>query len=142
MDKNRNQCAPRAGFTLIELILVVVILSILVSMVAPRLVGRSQEARIAAAHADVSSNLSTALDLYELDNGKYPESLDVLTRKTEEGKGPYLKRQPVDPWKKLYNYKTPGVHNTEDYDLYSLGPDGEEGTADDITNWEVATEEK
>lgn len=141
MDKDRHKCYGKAGFTLIELILVVVILSILVSMVAPRLVGRSQEARIAAARADVSSNLATALDLYELDNGKYPESLDVLTKKTEGGKGPYLKRKPLDPWKKPYSYKTPGAHNTEDYDLYSLGQDGEEGTEDDITNWEVEEEE-
>jgi len=129
------------GFTLVELMLVVVIIGVLVGMIMPRLAGRSQEARIAAAQADIFSNISTALDLYELDNGKYPQSLDELLKKTE-GKGPYLKRRPVDPWRRPYKYKSPGTHNTEDYDLYSLGPDGQEGNSDDITNWEeVSTEE-
>lgn len=128
MKKNR-------GFTLIELMLVVIIIGVLVGMVMPRLAGRSQEARIAAAQADIFANISTALDLYELDNGKYPESLDALVKKTD-GKGPYLKRQPIDSWKRPYKYKSPGTHNLEDYDLYSLGPDGQEGTSDDITNWQ------
>lgn len=124
------------GFTLIELMLVVIIIGVLVAMVMPRLAGRSQEARLAAAKADIFSNISTALDLYELDNGKYPQGLDELLKKSE-GKGPYLKRKPIDPWKRPYKYKSPGTHNTEDYDLYSLGPDGQEGSGDDITNWET-----
>lgn len=127
----------REGFTLVEIMLVVIIIGVLVGMIMPRLAGRSQEARIAAAQADIFSNISTALDLYELDNGKYPDSLDELLKKTTEGKGPYLKRSPQDPWKKAYKYKSPGAHNTEDYDLYSLGPDGQEGTSDDIGNWET-----
>ena len=128
------------GFTLVELMLVVIIIGVLVGMIMPRLAGRSQEARIAAAQADIFSNISTALDLYELDNGKYPQSLDELLKKTE-GKGPYLKRRPVDPWRKPYKYKSPGTH-TEDYDLYSLGPDGQEGNSDDVTNWEEASTEE
>lgn len=123
------------GFTLIELMLVVIIIGVLVSMVAPRLVGRSEEARIAVARADVHANISVALDLYELDNGKYPEKLDDLLKKTENGKGPYLKRQTVDPWDRKYLYRAPGEHNP-DYDLYSYGPDGAEGGGDDVTNWE------
>lgn len=131
------------GFTLIELMLVVIIIGVLVAMVMPRLAGRSQEARIAAARADIFSNISTALGLYELDNGKYPESLDGLLKKSNTGAGPYLKRKPIDPWKRQYKYKSPGVKNPDDYDLYSLGPDGQEGTSDDITNWEqeASTEE-
>ena len=125
------------GFTLIEIMLVVIIIGVLVAMVMPRLAGRSQEARIAAANADIFSNISVALDLYELDNGKYPDNLDTLLSKTQEGKGPYLKRKPADPWKKPYKYKAPGAHNSEDYDLYSIGPDGQEGTSDDITNWQA-----
>lgn len=125
------------GFTLIEIMLVVMIIGVLVAMVMPRLAGRSQEARIAAARADIFSNISVALDLYELDNGKYPESLNELLKKNTGGKRSYLKRKPIDPWKRAYKYKTPGVHNTEDYDLYSLGPDGQEGNSDDVTNWEI-----
>jgi general secretion pathway protein G len=126
----------KKGFTLIELMLVVIIIGVLVSMVMPRLVGRSEEARIAAAKADINANISVALDLYELDNGKYPEALSALISKTSAGKGPYLKREPVDPWGRRYMYKFPGDHG--DYDLYSYGPDGAEGGGDDITNWEEA----
>jgi general secretion pathway protein G len=125
----------KKGFTLIELMLVVIIIGVLVSMVVPRLVGRSEEARVSAAKADINANLSTALDLYELDNGQYPDSLDALMVKTAEGKGPYLKRKPQDPWGNSYAYKKPGEHNS-DYDLYSYGPDAKEGGDDDIGNWE------
>jgi general secretion pathway protein G len=132
----------RSGFTLIEIMLVVIIIGVLVAMVMPRLAGRSQEARVAAAQADIFSNISTALDLYELDNGKYPDTLEALLKKSAEGKGPYLKRNPIDPWKKPYKYKAPGAHNAEDYDLSSLGPDGQEGTSDDVTNWESGSSEE
>lgn len=128
----------KKGFTLIELMLVVVILGILVGMVVPRLTGRSQEARIAAARADIYSSISLALDLYELDNGAYPSGLADLLKKVD-GKGPYLKKKALDPWKKEYKYKSPGDHNKDDYDLYSAGPDGKEGTSDDVTNWEEET---
>jgi len=128
----------KKGFTLIELMLVVIIIGVLVSMVMPRLVGRSEEAKRAAARADINANISVALDLYELDNGVYPDSLDDLKiRPTSSTKwrGPYLKKKPLDPWGNPYIYKYPGEHNS-DYDLYSYGPDGKEGGGDDITNWE------
>ncbi|MFH1282898.1 MAG: type II secretion system major pseudopilin GspG [bacterium] len=134
------------GFTLIELMLVVVILGILVTMVIPRLVGRSKEARISAAKADIEANIAIALDLYELDNGNYPsteQGLEALRIKPEspplpkKWKGPYIKKKvPVDPWGNKYVYQCPGSHNKEDYDLYSLGADGVEGGGDDISNWE------
>ena len=129
------------GFTLIELMLVVVIIGVLVSMVVPRLAGRSEEARIAAARADINANISIALDLYELDNGKYPETeegLAALLAKPDSGikwKGPYVKKVPLDPWGKNYVYKSPGDHNV-DYDLYSYGPDRLEGGEDNVSNWE------
>lgn len=122
----------RKAFTLVELMLVVIIIGILVAMVMPRLAGRTNEARRAAARADIESNISSALDLYELDNGSYPESLDALMEK--KGKGPYLKKRPIDPWGNPYVYKYPGAHG--DYDLYSYGKDGVEGGGDDVTTWE------
>jgi len=131
----------KKGFTLIELMLVVIIIGVLVSMVVPRLVGRSEEARIAASKADINSNISIALDLYELDNGKYPSTEEGLAALISEPasavkwKGPYLKREPLDPWGKRYSYISPGNHRG-DYDLFSCGPDGVEGGGDDVTNWE------
>ncbi|MDO8602775.1 MAG: type II secretion system major pseudopilin GspG [Candidatus Omnitrophota bacterium] len=132
----------KEGFTLIELMLVVVIVGVLVSMVAPRLVGRSEEAKIVAARADINANISVALDLYELDNGKYPETgegLAALLAKPGSSlkwKGPYLKKLPLDPWGSSYIYRSPGDHNI-DYDLYSHGPDKVEGGGDDVFNWET-----
>jgi general secretion pathway protein G len=130
------------GFTLIEIMLVVIIIGVLVAMVAPRLAGRSQEAKEAAARADINSHLSAALDMFELHNGRYPTSQEGLAALrtappgATEWKGPYLKRAvPTDPWGKAYIYRSPGQHNREDYDLSSAGPDGAEATADDVTNW-------
>ena len=127
----------RKAFTLVELMLVVIIIGILVAMVMPRLAGRTEQARQAAARADIDANLASALDLYEIDNGAYPESLDELLVKKESArnwKGPYLKKRPADPWGNPYVYKCPGTHG--DYDLFSCGKDGVEGGGDDITNWE------
>ncbi len=130
------------GFTLVELMLVVIIIGVLVAMVAPRLTGRSRQAKEAAAQADINAHLSAALDMFELDNGRFPttaEGMDAL-RTAPSGvrrwKGPYLKRPiPMDAWGRPYIYRSPGQHNREDYDLFSYGPDGVEGNKDDITNW-------
>ena len=131
----------RKGFTLIELMLVVVIIGALVAMVMPRLTGRGEQARVAAAKADIQANIATGLKLYELDNGEFPstsDGLNALMTKPSSApnwKGPYLEKKPVDPWGREYKYKSPGEHRTNDYDLYSLGRDGVEGT-DDVVNWE------
>jgi len=128
------------GFTLIELLIVIIILGILASLAIPRLAGRTEEARIQAARSDVEGGLSTALDLYEMDTGKYPSRLEDLIRKPSGAthwKGPYFKKKniPQDPWKHPYIYRFPGTHNNPEYDLSSNGPDGIEGNQDDITNW-------
>ena len=129
------------GFTLIELMLVVIIIGVLVAMVLPRLAGRSKQARMQAAQADISSNIATALKLYELDNGTYPgtdEGLSALLVRPANAKnwnGPYMEKKPIGPWGRDYQYQSPGAHRSHDYDLSSLGKDGQVSN-DDVKNWE------
>ena len=127
------------GFTLIEIMLVVAIIGVLAAMVVPRLTGRTKQARDAVAKADVEVNIPMALDLYELDTGEFPSSLDYLLENKDskdDWRGPYIKKLPKDAWGNSYNYKQPGAHNTYSYDLYSAGADGQTDTDDDIGNWE------
>ncbi len=129
------------AFTLIELMLVVIILGVLAAMVLPRLTGRSEEARVAAAKTDVQTNISLALDLFQMDLRRFPTTEEGLAAlRTNPGdlpgwKGPYLKREPRDPWGNEYHYVQPGTRSQQDYDLYSAGPNGIEGDEDDIGNW-------
>jgi general secretion pathway protein G len=134
----------RKGFTLIELLLVLIILSILASIVVPKYAKRSEQARITAAHTDIA-NLEVALDSFEVDTGRLPTTEEGLGALIEapsqltDWKGPYIKRGvPNDPWGSPYIYKCPGDHNTNDYDLFSYGPDKKEGGGDDIDNWSTA----
>lgn len=133
------------GFTLVELMIVVIIIAALAAMVVPRLGSRSEQAKVTVAQADINSNIGLALKLYKLDNGRFPttsQGLKALMSKPSSSpapnnwNGPYLEKEPLDPWKNPYQYKGPGSHNTTEYDLYSLGPDGVDGTEDDVTNWQ------
>ncbi|MBN1844253.1 MAG: type II secretion system major pseudopilin GspG [Sedimentisphaerales bacterium] len=137
----RDALPPAGGFTLIELLLVLVILTALAAVVVPKFTKRSEQARITAAHTDIS-NLEVALDAFEIDVGRYPtmaEGLSALVGQPSnalEWKGPYIKKGiPLDPWGSPYIYKFPGQYNTYGYDLYSYGPNGQEGGDDDIVNW-------
>jgi len=132
-NKKRNH-----GFTLVEMLLVVTIIGILAALVIPKIAGTSDKARITAAMADIKGGIKTALDRYEVENGVYPKTLQDLVTRPNDAKnwsGPYLDAIPQDPWGQPYVYVYPGRNNTSGYDLYSIGRDGQDGTADDIGNW-------
>ncbi len=141
-ESRRKVVYDCSGFSLIELLVVMIIIGLLAALVGPRLFGKVGTARKQAAHAQITS-LGTALDTFRLDVGRYPdtsEGLDALRiapGSTDNWDGPYLSKDvPKDPWKKEYVYFSPGDHG--DYDLISYGADGEpggEGENKDITSW-------
>ena len=132
----------KKAFTLVEIMLVVIIIGALAAMIIPRLSGRSEQARNSVAQADIQAHLATALKLYELDNGIFPstgQGLLALKEKPSSDplprnwRGPYIEKEPVDPWGNAYLYVSPGTHRS-DYDLSSKGKDAA-AAQDDITNW-------
>ena len=131
-----------SGFTLVEMLLVLVILATLAAIVIQKMAGRSQQAKVTAAQSQINS-IELALDAFEVDNGYYPKSgglNDLLEQPAGATgwKGPYLKKGvPLDPWGNPYTYDYPGKHNASGYDLLSNGPDGRAGTDDDINNWDT-----
>ncbi len=132
-DTRQPELRGRGGFTLIEVMLVVVIIGILAAVVLPRISGRVGQSKESAAKSGIAS-IGLALDLYETDNGNFPASLQsLLTKGSEQNwRGPYLKKLeiPIDPWghEFVYTVKDNG------YEIKSYGADGTDGGGDDITN--------
>ena len=132
------------GFTLIEVLVVITILTILAALIVPRIMDRPDQARVVAARNDVRA-IEAALNLYRLDNGVYPsteQGLQALVQKPASGNvprnwtRPYLDRLPKDPWQNDYQYLSPGLHG--EIDVWSQGSDGQpggEGYAADIGTW-------
>jgi len=135
--------AGEAGFTLVEMLVVITIIGLIMALVAPRVLNYLGESKVKAAKIQIES-LGSALDLYYLDAGRYPTSSEGLAALVQRPgnlttwNGPYLKGGlvPADPWGNAYVYRSPGEHNV--YDIVSFGSDGQEGgagTAGDITSW-------
>jgi general secretion pathway protein G len=139
--QSKRVVAPTA-FTLIEVLLVLVILVVLGSIVVPLFTGIGESANIKAATAQVAF-LETAIDMFKFETKQLPSSLDDLINEPSDAKlaknwsGPYLKanKDLVDPWDNQYKYSAKGKKNSGGYDVWSTGPDGQDGTADDIGNW-------
>jgi len=142
-NRIRRRPFRKRAFTLIELLLVLVILGILAAIVVPKMSGRTEQAKDAAARSQISI-FNTALDAFEIDNGHYPKGKNGLVelvqspRDAQNWRGPYLKSDiPNDPWGHPYIYECPGKHNPSSYDIMSAGPDGNVGGDDDISNWQT-----
>ncbi|MGX9217247.1 type II secretion system major pseudopilin GspG [Massilia varians] len=145
IDSQRKQRRAR-GFTLVEIMVVVVIIGILGALVVPKLLGRTGEARVTAAKTDIAT-MSQALKLYKLDNQRYPsteQGLQALVTKPTSGPaangwkdGGYMEKLPKDPWGNAYQYLSPGIHG--EVDIFSLGADGQPGGTGedaDVGSWE------
>ncbi len=138
--------AARKGFTLLEIMVVLAILGLLVAVLVKNVSGDLTRGEESAASLFVNSTLASPLTAYRIDNGDYPstaQGLQALITKPQNAtrwRGPYYESKngnvPLDPWQQPYEYRYPGTHNKNLYDLFSKGRDKTAGTEDDIGNWE------
>ena len=135
----------RAAFTLLELMIVLAILAVIVGLVLPNLLGAQKKAMVRNAKIQVHS-VEEAAEHYAADHdGEWPQSIDLLISSPggndPKWKGPYLKggKNPADPWLNPIQYTYPGSHNGDGPDIWSMGPDKQSGTADDVSNWSSTT---
>jgi general secretion pathway protein G len=141
--RNRRQGLRQAkqGFTLMEVLLVLMILVVLASMAVTIFGGTQEQALKDAAKGEIGV-FKSAINLYKFHTKGFPSDLEDLNKKPGDSKaaerwaGPYLDKSPIDPWDNKYKLAAPGKHNPDSFDVWSTGPDGQDGTADDIGNWE------
>lgn len=141
---HHNKGRKQSGFTLLEIMVVIVILGVLASLVAPNVIGNKEKADMQKAVSDIIS-LENALDMYKLDNNHYPstqQGLDALVEMPQGSPEPrsyrsngYIRRLPKDPWGNDYLMQSPGQYG--EIDIFSAGPDGQPGTDADIGNWDL-----
>jgi general secretion pathway protein G len=138
---NRETRRKSAGFTLIEIMAVVVIMGLLMGLVGVGVFAQVEKARRTTAKAQISQ-IESALEFYRMDNSKYPTTLDGLVKKSADAKtfprGGYLKKASAlkDPWDQPFQYQNPGTKNPYGVDITTAGPDGIAGNEDDVNNWE------
>ena len=143
--KTQMRNRRRGGFTLIEIMVVVIIIGVLAALIVPQFVGTTQDAKVSAAKGSISE-LENAIERFNLNMDRYPtmdEGLNALTEApagddAKKWRGPYIKQLRNDPWGNPYQYRVPGVHHTSSYDVWSRaadGVDGGEGNGADIGNW-------
>jgi general secretion pathway protein G len=126
----KKNSSKRSGFTMIEILLVVVIIGVLAGIAIPRMGGKAEKAKISQAKSNITA-LSMAVQEYEMMNGNYPPNLDALL--DESKGGPFMEKKviPTDPWDKPFIYAAPGSHNTHTFDISCTTPKGEV-----VNNWE------
>ena len=133
VNKNKSQ----NGFTLIEIMVVLIIIAIMASFVVPSVINRPDQARLTKVKNDILT-IESAIDLYKLDNGDYPSNDEGLEKLIEDKENLYLKRLPLDPWNNPYQYANPGTNLV--FDIFTLGSDnktGGTGSSKDIGNWNL-----
>lgn len=149
MQRTRRMRSRRKGFTLLEILIVVGIIALLAAFVVPNFIGaqKDTEQKMAKAAVDGNGPIATAVELFRVQIGRFPKELKELSEKPDneeeaaKWKEPYIKDPSTlkDPWGEEYQYRFPGqFHGEENYDLWSKGPDKQDGTDDDITNWTKA----